>query len=155
MKSLKCRKFERLMLLHVYGELDDSSEASLQRHARVCAACSNKLKEMQTLYMSIPISVEFEPRDDLIGRTKADCGKILTPPDAGPLPGRLFPRPVMAVLASIFVIFALVFIEYNRRDAEINFANDYEYEIIDRKLVEAENSFHALNMDISFLLGDF
>lgn len=154
MKSLRCAPFKRLILLHTYGELDDSCSERLRAHVQGCDDCRESMKSFRRIHAGIPAPGEYEPSVELIGKIKTDCREALSESASRiPLP-RLLLRPALAVFASIILIL-LLFTLNGERNEHIYFADEYEYEIIDRKLVDAENSLHALDMDISFLLDYF
>ncbi len=155
MKELTCQKAKLLAVLSVYGELDSRGEQLYKRHTDKCPACEAELKSMQILRNSVDSIENKDVPDELLGKIKADSGEILAAEKKHPSFGRIVLKPGLALLAFGIIIFALVYTRPVEYPGEIVLPEDNDYRLIDERLVEAENSLQAINLDLLAGLNDF
>lgn len=57
---MKCDWAERIMTLAAYGEAEDAERHEWERHVAECAACAERLRELETLRSGLPPRAEAE-----------------------------------------------------------------------------------------------
>lgn len=151
MKKITCEKAGRLMMLAVYGEADPRSNEILRAHRSVCPGCEAELRSLERLSACINFRAHDDISGELLARIKGRSAHVLPGGKGKISPGRLILRPVLAL-----AIIGIIIFSFSRfKTPEVAVYEDHEYRMIDERLVEAENSLYAINIDLLAGFNDF
>ena len=68
---MTCEKFEKLLPLHVEGELDEAERDIVEDHLKLCPGCSLLITSLEELYQTLHNLPELEISTDLKSRLYA------------------------------------------------------------------------------------
>ena len=155
MKDLTCKEAGLLAVLSACGELDERQGELLGVHARKCRECGDELKSFTELRGCINAISKEDVPEELIRKIKADSREILSAGRKRAVFGRLILKPGLALLAALIIIFSFMRMRPSGHTVEIVMPDYNEYLLMDARLVAAENSLQAINLELSSGLNDF
>ncbi len=155
MKKITCKYAGRLMMLAVYKEADPRTQEILRAHTANCPECKAELKSLEKFRASADLRGGLDVSGELLANIKARSAQYLPGERRSIFPGRLVLRPVLALVIAGIIIFSFSRLITVDDAAEIAVHEDYEYRVLDERLVEAENTLYTINIDLLAGFNDF
>ncbi len=146
-KEKTCEEMGRLMVLAVNGEADRQQGRILERHIEECIECGNEFRELRALRAVMPGMKEADISWEKVEGIKESVSRSLEKRRALPL-RRTALKPALALCLAIAVVLSVFVFKTDEFLEDDLYSYDPEYFEIDGELVEAENDFEALWLEV-------
>jgi hypothetical protein len=105
--------------------------------------------------LTLPSIEQKDVSTELLNKIKADSRAVVSGNIKKPLTGRFVLKPAIVFSAAALILLSIFLLRPAREETNATFLNDAEYRMLDAKMISAENSLQALNMELFAELNDF